>query len=85
MLLHKTQSISLSSITISLDSEIFSPGQAYVALSRCTSWENFQIISFDKNANYNRSINDPKIQSYKIKNIISFTIIDKNYFKKNKC
>ena len=47
---HKTQSISLSSASISLDSEIFSPGQAYVALSRCTSWENLQIISFDKNA-----------------------------------
>ena len=47
---HKTQSISLSSVSITLDSEIFSPGQAYVALSRCTSWENLQIISFDKNA-----------------------------------
>lgn len=47
---HKTQSISLSSVSISLDSEMFSPGQAYVALSRCTSWENLQIVSFDKNA-----------------------------------
>jgi hypothetical protein len=27
-----------------------SPGQAYVALSRCVSWETLQIGSVDKNA-----------------------------------
>ena len=47
---HKTQALTLPSITVSLDSQIFSPGQAYVALSRCTSWENVQLITLNRNA-----------------------------------
>jgi len=48
--MHKTQALTLPSITVSLDSQIFSPGQAYVALSRCTSWANVQLITLNINA-----------------------------------
>ncbi len=35
---HKTQGLTLPSINISLDEQIFAKGQAYVALSRAPSW-----------------------------------------------
>ena len=36
--------------TISLDEQMFANGQAYVAMSRATSWENLEIRSFNPDA-----------------------------------
>ena len=47
---HKTQSLTLPTASVCLDSQIFSPGQAYVALSRCKSWSDVHISSLDANA-----------------------------------
>jgi ATP-dependent exoDNAse (exonuclease V) alpha subunit len=47
---HKTQGLTLNHISVSLDDQIFSPGQAYTALSRCPSWEHVQIMALDKSA-----------------------------------
>ena len=79
---HKTQALTLPSITVSLDSQIFSPGQAYVALSRCTSWENVQLITLNRNAiitdqsmvnEYKRL--DPSHYHYNYLFILKYTII----------
>src|SRR5262249_52603775 len=35
---HKTQGLTLLRVCLALDGNIFSPGQAYVALSRCKTW-----------------------------------------------
>jgi hypothetical protein len=47
---HKTQGLTLPHATISLDIQMFANGQAYVAMSRATSWQNIQITSFDPDA-----------------------------------
>jgi hypothetical protein len=43
MTVHKTQGLTLNEISVNLDEQIFSAGQAYVALSRCPSWNNINI------------------------------------------
>jgi len=48
--IHKTQGLTLQKITVSLDHHIFSPGQAYVAISRCPTWENLNISALDRSA-----------------------------------
>ena len=47
---HKTQGLTLQHISLSLDDQIFSAGQAYTALSRCPNWDNIQIAALDKAA-----------------------------------
>jgi len=44
---HKTQGLTLPHATISFDTSMFANGQAYVAMSRATSWENLDITYFD--------------------------------------
>src|SRR6266511_1357644 len=44
---HKTQGLTLPHSTISLDTSMFADGQAYVAMSRATSWQNLDITYFD--------------------------------------
>jgi len=44
---HKTQGLTLPHATISLDTSMFANGQAYVAMSRATSWQNLDITHFD--------------------------------------
>jgi ATP-dependent exoDNAse (exonuclease V) alpha subunit len=41
---HKTQGLTLLRVCLALDGNIFSPGQAYVALSRCTTWDNIEYL-----------------------------------------
>ena len=47
---HKTQGLTLPHATISLDEQMFANGQAYVAMSRATSWQNIEIRSFNPDA-----------------------------------
>jgi len=47
---HKTQGLTLPKVSLALDNQFFSAGQAYVALSRYPSWDQIQIQSFHKNA-----------------------------------
>ena len=47
---HKTQSLSLPWITVSLDASLFSAGQAYTALSRGTTLEGLSIVNIDRAA-----------------------------------
>ncbi|GBC09887.1 hypothetical protein RclHR1_00920005 [Rhizophagus clarus] len=47
---HKTQGLTLPHATVSLDAQMFAVGQAYVAMSRATSWNNLEIRSFDQDA-----------------------------------
>ena len=42
---HKTQGLTLPEISLCLDQQIFSAGQAYVALSRCSDWTKVHIAS----------------------------------------
>ena len=44
---HKTQGLTLPHTTVSLDTSMFANGQAYVAMSRATSWHNLDITHFD--------------------------------------
>ena len=47
---YKTQGLTLSEISLSLDQQIFSAGQAYVALSRCPDWTKVHIASLHPSA-----------------------------------
>jgi hypothetical protein len=47
---HKTQGLTLPEVSLSLDNQIFSAGQAYVALSRCPNWSNVHIASLNPSA-----------------------------------
>ena len=47
---HKTQGLTLQHVSLSLDNQIFSTGQAYTALSRCPNWDNVQIAALDREA-----------------------------------
>ncbi|CAG8587566.1 2773_t:CDS:2, partial [Diversispora eburnea] len=46
---HKVQGLTLPHVTTSVDETLFAEGQAYVAMSRATSWQNLRIINFDYN------------------------------------
>ena len=50
MTVHKAQGLTLSNVSLVLDKQIFSPGQAYVALSRVPSWNSIRITALDRNA-----------------------------------
>ncbi len=47
---HKTQGLTLNNIFVSLNDQIFSPDQAYVALSKCLNWNNIQIAILSRSA-----------------------------------
>jgi PIF1-like helicase/Helitron helicase-like domain at N-terminus len=47
---HKAQSITLPQASLYLDNQMFAPGQAYVAISRCQSWDDIQILSLSPDA-----------------------------------
>jgi len=47
---HKTQGLTLPEISLCLDQQIFSAGQAYVALSRCSDWTKVHIASLHPSA-----------------------------------
>ena len=47
---HKTQGLTLPEVSLHLDSQIFSAGQAYVALSRCSNWSRVHIASLHPSA-----------------------------------
>jgi hypothetical protein len=44
---HKTQGVTLPHTTLTIDKNMFAPGQIYVAMSRAPSWDQLDIISFD--------------------------------------
>lgn len=69
--IHKSQGKTLDGAIIDIGNKVFSPGQLYVALSRCSSWKNvklassikpsdikcdFRIINFFKEQDKNRTI-----------------------------
>lgn len=45
--IHKVQGLGIDNVRLNLSAEIFAPGQAYVALSRCTSLEGLCLTEFD--------------------------------------
>jgi ATP-dependent exoDNAse (exonuclease V) alpha subunit len=45
---HKPQGLTLPRVCLAFDGNILSSGQAYVALSRCSSWDNIEISHLDK-------------------------------------
>ncbi|CAH1769438.1 2471_t:CDS:1, partial [Entrophospora sp. SA101] len=47
---HKTQGLTLPSISVCLDQQIFAHGQAYVTLGRCAKWEDLRINSLSREA-----------------------------------
>ena len=44
---YKTQGLTLPHATVSVDEGMFAPGQAYVAMSRASSWGSLEILDFD--------------------------------------
>ena len=48
--MHKTQGLTLLEVCLSLDNQIFSAGQAYVALSQCADWSKVHIASLHPSA-----------------------------------
>ena len=46
---HKTQSLTIPSISLDLN-QLFTSGQAYTALSRCPKWDNIQIMNLNRNS-----------------------------------
>ena len=59
---HKTQGLSLGSITVSLDDTFFCEGQAYTALSRAHKWADVSIAAYTRNA---FRVDNEAIQEYK--------------------
>ena len=47
---HKTQSLTLPEVSLSLDHQMFTAGQAYVAISRCSDWSKVHIASLHPSA-----------------------------------
>jgi hypothetical protein len=47
-IIHKTQDLTLPRVSLALDGNIFFPGQVYVALSRCPTWDNVKIFHLDR-------------------------------------
>ncbi|GBC05190.1 hypothetical protein RclHR1_00610002 [Rhizophagus clarus] len=47
---HKTQALILLNITISLDSQIFASGQAYMAISHAKTWDSLNLIGLEYDA-----------------------------------
>ena len=47
---HKTQGLTLPEVFLYLDEQIFSAGQAYVALSQCSDWTKVHIASLHPSA-----------------------------------
>ena len=47
---HKTQSLGIANVTVSLDASFFSVGQAYTALSRAISLDRLSIMHLDREA-----------------------------------
>jgi len=45
---HKAQGLTLPDVCLVLDKQFFSPSQAYVALSRATSWNTVRITVLDE-------------------------------------
>ena len=50
MTIHKVQGLGLPSVTLALNSNIFSDGQAYVGLSRATALERLSLSALDFDA-----------------------------------
>jgi len=44
---HKTQGLTLLHVTLTIDQNMFAPGQIYVAMSRAPSWDSLDIFDFD--------------------------------------
>jgi ATP-dependent exoDNAse (exonuclease V) alpha subunit len=44
---HKTQGLTLPHVTLTIDQNMFAPGQIYVAMSRAPSWDSLDIFDFD--------------------------------------
>jgi len=44
---HKTQGLTLPHVTLTIDQNMFAPGQIYVAMSRSPSWDSLDIFDFD--------------------------------------
>ncbi|CAG8812362.1 26799_t:CDS:1, partial [Racocetra persica] len=47
---YKTQGLTLPDVSLNLDDQIFTPGQAYVVLSHCTNWNHITIQSLNDTA-----------------------------------
>ncbi len=67
---HKTQGLTLPRVFLALDENIFSLRQVYIALSRCSSWENVSISHLDR---FTFMINQDVISKYERLNHISNT------------
>ena len=45
--IHRVQGLSLDAVKINLGKEVFAPGQAYTALSRCRTFDNITLTEFE--------------------------------------
>jgi ATP-dependent exoDNAse (exonuclease V) alpha subunit len=59
---HKTQGLTLSHTTVTVDENMFAPGQIYVAMSRAPSWNSITVTSFDFNS---LKVDDDVIKEYR--------------------